>query len=298
MLDLHRLALLYEFSVRGTVTAVAGALGYSASTVSQQLTALEREAGAQLLVPAGRGLRLTPRGRELAAMAAQMLELEERARSVLGSGDVGVGPVRLAAIPSAMHLLASRYFDGLQERYPRLRVEISEVAAHSAVEEVVARGFDLAIVDQYPGRARELRAGLAVATLALDRVRIATHPRLKVDSVGGLRDAAWVSEPRGTVAHDWLTQLCREAGFEPDIRFEATHPESRIRLIAHGQAVGLVTDMALQQPLPALRLMDLSETPCRELLVLSRRASSAQPDLEAVRLALMASFAPAGDPAA
>src|SRR5215472_4641822 len=50
MLDTHRLRLLREFAERGTIAATAAALGYTPSAVSQQLAALEREAGAVLLV--------------------------------------------------------------------------------------------------------------------------------------------------------------------------------------------------------------------------------------------------------
>ena len=49
MLDVHRLRLLLEFAERGTIAAAAAALGYTPSAVSQQLAALEREAGAALL---------------------------------------------------------------------------------------------------------------------------------------------------------------------------------------------------------------------------------------------------------
>ena len=48
MLDLRRLRLLRELGRRGTITAVAEALSYSPSAVSQQLTALEKETGVRL----------------------------------------------------------------------------------------------------------------------------------------------------------------------------------------------------------------------------------------------------------
>ena len=55
MLDLHRLRLLRELSHRGTLAAVACALSYSPSAVSQQLTKLESEVGVPLLWAAGSG---------------------------------------------------------------------------------------------------------------------------------------------------------------------------------------------------------------------------------------------------
>src|SRR5262245_66258690 len=59
MLDLRRLRLLHELHERGTIAAVADALRFTPSAVSQQLAVLEREAGVSLLERAGRGVRLT-----------------------------------------------------------------------------------------------------------------------------------------------------------------------------------------------------------------------------------------------
>ena len=60
MWDVRRLRLLRELSVRGSLAAVADALHQSPSSVSQQLTQLEREVGLPLLVKSGRGVQLTP----------------------------------------------------------------------------------------------------------------------------------------------------------------------------------------------------------------------------------------------
>src|SRR6185436_1411560 len=59
MLELRRLRLLRELHQRGTIAAVADALQFTPSAVSQQLAMLEREAGVPLLERSGRGVRLT-----------------------------------------------------------------------------------------------------------------------------------------------------------------------------------------------------------------------------------------------
>ena len=56
MLDLRRVRLLRELAARGTIAAVADALQFTPSAVSQQLAILEREAGVPLLERAGRGV--------------------------------------------------------------------------------------------------------------------------------------------------------------------------------------------------------------------------------------------------
>src|SRR2546423_14002175 len=87
MLDLRRLRLLRELSERGTIAAVADALQFTPSAVSQQLAALEAEAGVQLLVRAGRGVRLTD-----AALA-----LVEHAEALLGRAAVAAAGHSAAA---------------------------------------------------------------------------------------------------------------------------------------------------------------------------------------------------------
>jgi DNA-binding transcriptional ArsR family regulator len=74
MLDLRRLRLLRELAHRGTLAAVAEALSYSPSTVSQQLSQLESEAGVALLEPVGRRVRLTPQAQILVAYTERILE--------------------------------------------------------------------------------------------------------------------------------------------------------------------------------------------------------------------------------
>ena len=60
MLEVRRLRLLRELSSRGTIAEAAEALHLSPSSISQQLSQLEREVGVTLLRKAGRRLELTP----------------------------------------------------------------------------------------------------------------------------------------------------------------------------------------------------------------------------------------------
>ncbi|MGH3458143.1 LysR family transcriptional regulator, partial [Aeromicrobium sp.] len=78
-MDARRLMFLRELSERGTVGAVADAMKVTPSAVSQQLKALEREAGYTLVEPAGRGVALTEAGRALARTATEIAVAVERA---------------------------------------------------------------------------------------------------------------------------------------------------------------------------------------------------------------------------
>src|ERR671916_2886389 len=96
MLDLRRLRLLRELNERGTIAAVADALQYTPSAVSQQLAMLERETGVTLLERAGRGVRLTDPALVLVGHADALLdraavaeaELAAAAGTVVGRGRI------------------------------------------------------------------------------------------------------------------------------------------------------------------------------------------------------------------
>src|SRR6202000_3274683 len=97
---------LREFEERGTLAAVAAALGYSPSAVSQQLTLLEKEIDTQLFEKAGRGLLLTDAGDHLARHARVLLSAAEAAEADLAalSGQVR-GTVRASGLQSAARRL-------------------------------------------------------------------------------------------------------------------------------------------------------------------------------------------------
>src|ERR687890_6057 len=86
MLDLRRLRLLRELQERGTIAAVADALRFTPSAVSQQLAQLEREAGVKLLVRAGRGVRLTDPALVLVGHAGDGGARARRAPAALRAG--------------------------------------------------------------------------------------------------------------------------------------------------------------------------------------------------------------------
>src|SRR4029453_14952305 len=124
MLDLRRLRLLHELHRLGTVGAVAEALSYSPSTVSQQLKVLEREAGTPLFEPAGRRVRLTDAAIVLAEHAERLLAGAERAEADLAAAAAGAveGVVRVGSFQTASLRLLLSAMDALGETHPGVEV--------------------------------------------------------------------------------------------------------------------------------------------------------------------------------
>ncbi|HEY5905750.1 MAG TPA: LysR substrate-binding domain-containing protein, partial [Actinomycetota bacterium] len=96
----------------------------------------------------------------------------------------------------------------------------------------------------------------------------------------------WVLEPEGTASREWAEQLCRDAGFEPDVRFETADLMAHIRLIRSGNAVGLLPDLVWAGETPSVTLVDLPGHPQREVFTSTRHAAAARPAVVACREAL------------
>lgn len=291
MFDLRRLRLLHELALRGTLSAVAEALAYSPSAVSQQLALLEREAGVSLIEPDGRRVRLTPHGHFLAAHAARMIELDERARLELASVQTGLAPVRLGVMQTAAQSLVPRAMTLLAERAPGLRVDMTELAPEQGLFELTARRVDLVVAEQYRGHQRDLTAGIHRELVGRDPLRLVLPADAGAHgTLTAMRDRAWVLEPLGTAAREWALQQCRAAGFEPEVRFESADLVSHIRLISAGHAVGILPDLVWGAPETPVRLVPLPGHPVREVFSAVREASLPSAGIALVREALRDAF--------
>jgi DNA-binding transcriptional LysR family regulator len=125
-MDVRRLALLRELSERGSVTAVARAAHLTPSAVSQQLKALEREAGTPLTERSGRGLVLTASGRVLAETAKDLAIAIENAEAVWSEFvEQPRGEVTLTVFPTAGQMLLPGLLDRVAE-VPGLVVTCSD----------------------------------------------------------------------------------------------------------------------------------------------------------------------------
>ncbi|GAA3217360.1 LysR substrate-binding domain-containing protein [Actinocorallia longicatena] len=290
MFDLHRLRLLRELKHRGTLAAVAAALSYSPSTVSQQLSQLEAEAGVPLLEPVGRRVRLTPQAEILVAHTEAVLERLERAEADIAASLTGIsGTLRVASFQTAALSLLPDALSQLRAAHPLLRVHVTQAEPDRALPALLARDFDLVIAEEYPGNPNPRLPELEHEDLCDDPLRLA----LPGPDLAGLHDLAahpWVMEPAGTPAHRWATTVCREAGFEPDVRFESTDLLLHLSLVEHGHAAAFLPDLLWNGAAPAVPLRDLPAS--RRLFTSVRRGHSAHPAIVACRRVLRDLAAP------
>src|SRR5919112_5502210 len=125
MLDVRRLRVLREVASRGSFSAAADALHFTQSAVSQQIAALEREAGTQLVERSARGVRLTDAGRALVvhadAILARLAEAEAELEAIAG---LRGGRLRLASFESAAATLMPLAIAAFRAEHPGVELSL------------------------------------------------------------------------------------------------------------------------------------------------------------------------------
>src|SRR5829696_5050155 len=268
MLELRRLRLLRELSERGTIAAVADALQFTPSAVSQQLAILEREVGVPLLERAGRGVRLTDPALLLVEHADALLERAALAEADLAAAAGTVtGRGRIAGFQSVSLRLALPAMEALARDAPRLRCELIEAEPEQALPALELGDVDLVVGDEWQHQPWRLPAGLERHELLRDPVHLilpARHPaaRRHKNTVPLAELAGAARTPgHGGVAGEELTQrTCREhGGFDPAIRHRTNDATGSLALVARGLAVTLLPDLVLPGRHTGIALRTIAE---------------------------------------
>jgi DNA-binding transcriptional LysR family regulator len=251
MLDVRRLRVLREVAARGSFSAAAESLSFTQSAVSQQIAALEREAGVKLVDRSGRGVRLTEPGevlvRHTEAILARLADAEAALDAITG---LRGGRVRLASFPTAGATLIPRAIASFRERHPGVEVTLTPAEPPEGIERLRAGDVDIALLIQ-PGWERTPDDGIDRVPLIADPMYVCLpkgHPkagksRLRLED---LRDDAWLVGSSSTCPDcAIILRACAASGFEPKISFQSDDYSSMQGFVAAGMGVSLVPDLAL-----------------------------------------------------
>ncbi|WP_035805472.1 LysR family transcriptional regulator [Kitasatospora mediocidica] len=290
MLDVRRLRLLRELAHRGTIAAVAEALSFSPSAVSQQLTVLEREAGVPLLERTGRRVALTPAAHNLVAHAEAVLARLELASAELADARQGPsGPLRIGTFPSAARVVIPPALAALAALHPGLEPMVAEVDPAGVADLLRAGELDVALVHDYDFVPSPPEPGVQSAPLFAEAMYLATPPPGRA-ALAELQDAPWIMATHGTLCHAMAVRACQAAGFTPRIRHRVDDFATVLALVAAGQGVALVPELGATDPPAEVTLRRLAMS--RRTAVAFREGAADHPAVAAfvaaVRTALPA----------
>ncbi|MCU1657075.1 MAG: transcriptional regulator, LysR family [Pseudonocardiales bacterium] len=291
MLDVGRLRLLREVALRGTIAGAARSLGLTSSAVSQQLSALEREAGTALVDRSPRGVALTGAGHALSTRAGELIDVLASARADLDriSGSVA-GPVAIASVASAAATVVSDAVCELRQVHPGIAASVRAAEPARALELLLAGDVDLAVVDEYD------YVPLALPDFVVAR-ELCAEPLVVVAPVGtlgrrrptlaSLAGVDWVMPPDDAACGQAVRSACRAAGFEPRVRWETDDMLLLVRAVAAGHGLAVLPRRSIAEGAAPVETRPLREPRLeRRLIAVARASALTRPVIGAVLDAL------------
>ena len=264
MLDPRRVLTFREVARHGSFSRAAQALSLTQPAVSQQVAALERQAGARLLERGPGGLTLTEAGALLLAHADVVASRLGIAEGQLGElVEDAHRRLRVGAFPSALATVVPAAIAQLTRERPELKVDTVEGTQEELAAGVGTGALHVAVCFQdttqprreHEGAIREDLHEEPFAALLPLRHRLAGGRPIALSDLAG---EVWVAPSREGL----IARACRAAGFEARIRYVSRDPLANRALVVAGLAVTLSPD-GLAAELHGVAVAEVRDAPRR-----------------------------------
>lgn len=250
--------------------------------LSQQIRALERELGVELLRRTTRRVDLTAAGSAYLERVRRVLaDLDDAAQEARLVATGSVGTLTVGCVGSVTYSLLPRLARGLTAALPGVEFSFrGEMLVPDQLTALRSGDIDLALlrtpVHEPSVVVLPLRQDRLVVALPADHA-LAARRRL---AVRDLRDVDLLVHTGGggSVMFDRVVGLCRDAGFEPRVRHEAAETSTLLTLVSGGLGVAVVPEPATTLGLPGVVHLPLRGAGTVEL-ALARLRDRTEPHL-------------------
>lgn len=291
MLDVRKLNMLAELDRLGTIAAVARSLNLTAPGISMQLAALEREVGISLTEKQGRRIVVTPAGHLLGrhgSTIVDMLAVVEMEAATLRDG--AAGTYRVGAFPTAAQAILPAAWKAVTAAGDLgLQLRLLELEPSDSMPALSAGEIELAVAHSYSNMPPITGAGLVITPIATESVRLAvnstawTGPTATPVALADFAAHDWIVPSREWSCFDMVHRATDLAGFEPHTVAEATDFRVQLALVAAGVGVALIPELGATDVPADVTMLDLTVPVCRNIVLVSRRASAADAGLQRIR---------------
>jgi DNA-binding transcriptional LysR family regulator len=262
-LELRHLVALKAVAEEGTFGRAAQRLGYTQSAISQQIAALERIVGQQLIERPGgpRPVSLREAGRLLLSHAEGITARLQAAQSdlaALGAGDAG--PLRIGTYQSVGAKLLPRLLVSFRAEWPRVDVTLLESSDDHELLVLVERGevdLSFVVLPPVPGpfEVVELMRDPYVLLVQADsplarRERPPTLREILELPLIGYRTCRTTQR---------VEERLRLAGREPHVVFRSDDNGTLQGLVAFGVGAALVPRLTVNETDERITVLDLGE---------------------------------------
>ena len=289
MLDVKRMRILKEVADHGSFSAAAEALSYTQSAVSQQIAALEREAGMQLVTRGSRGIRLTEAGETLVkhadAILTRLADAEAELEAIAG---LRGGRLRLATFATAGATLIPLAVATFRDRHPDIELAVRQLEPEESVPLLKAGDLDIALTVDESTIHDEFADSIDVTPLMADLMHAALPIGHKLSSktkvrLKDLAEDQWINTTTSCSCADMVRSACIRTGFEPNVTFETDDYLAIQGLVAAGVGVALIPNLALTTVRDDIIIRSLGpDAPVRQISAATLKGAQRSPAARAM----------------
>ena len=290
--------LLRSFCIvveEGSLNRAAARLHITQPSLTRQMQALENEIGGALLERQSSGVKPTALGQAALAGVGPVLEQYDAVCADLRRQARGQrAELRIGYIGSAAHTYLNPALAALRREHPEAKVKLLDLSPGEQIAALKKGDIDLALIGQEGASLSRDFYTRKLATLGVCVVLPADHPLAsrRELSPADLKKEAFIGAPDDEVPgrNQWITRLCRKAGFRPKFIADAASIGEVFSMVASDGAVTLLPDYFAQTPPPGVALVPLIDAAARwDLLLIWQRGRA--PTVLKAMVALLAATA-------
>lgn len=279
MLDVKRLRVFRAVVASGSVQAAARHLGYTPSTVSQHITALQRETGLTLFEKAGRGIVPTATARLLATESEEVMASLTRLSGTVEDLRAGhTGGLEIASFSSVAQEWIPSVVRRLREDFPGIVVDL----ALNEKGDVPGADIDIRVEDpdeparEPAGWCRRVLAEESYVCVVPSDDALAGRGRV---ALADLEGAAWIRDDRvETMCTRIIGRAATAAGVTPNYVARSEDHATALAFVAAGVGVSVLPRLAtLRAPVGTVTLELSDPAPRRRIVALLRDSSEGNP---------------------
>jgi DNA-binding transcriptional LysR family regulator len=270
--DLRQLTTMIAIAEEGTFSRAANRLGYTQSSVSQHIAALEKTLGGSVFDRPGgpRPVRITPLGAVVLEQGRELLSKAEALRHAVDRFKAGDGRIDVGTLQSVSNVILPTVLRRLRDEHPNCEIRLSEAEPDEAqIGDLDLLFFDGLISDE------------------TEHVLLMEDPYLVVSRPGDLPDGpvpakelhekAMVAWP-ATCDQPRLEKFLARAGAQPRIVFRSAGNETILSMVRAGIGLAVLPWLAIHHVVcrscgaihgpegwSDLRVHDLDPTPTRQI---------------------------------
>ncbi|MDB5771833.1 MAG: bacterial regulatory helix-turn-helix, lysR family protein [Burkholderia sp.] len=287
-MDIKRIEYLIQVAEFGSFSKAATVVGIAQPALGRQVQKLEEDCGVRLLYRHGRGVSLTPEGEMFIDRVRPLLrQLEAVATDLQDERESPSGVVTIGITPTICNMLGLHLVTTVQEKYPKLRVNVVSGYSGYIHEWLIDGRLDLAILHD----ARRSQH-LAVEHLADAKLSLVSSPKL-LNAVETKRRSLALRRLEGlplalpTKNHGLRRTLelaASQAGFALDVKYEVDTLALMKEIVLAGFAHTVLALPAVQSEIESGKLIArrISQPDVETRLVLAK--ASNRPLTRAVRI--------------